>query len=168
MCSNIGSWSYAALDRIEDYTTWSLPAARSTVATVTLKIRKVRPTFKAFLVDDYGVVLRSLCQTEKLASEWEKKKKPREGRSDSGYRKWKTREKAACWAETFLNLTTAVSFSSAAPWSHIYIKFYAATSVNVYLIILYYIQCCCPPYINFPKCCERNLNDWGVLKYANT
>ena len=50
---------------------------RSMVATATLKIHKERPTFKAFLVDDYGVVLRSLCQTEKLASEWERGRKRR-------------------------------------------------------------------------------------------
>lgn len=45
------------------------PAAQSMVATVTLKIHKVRLTFKAFLINDNGIVLRSLCQTEKLASE---------------------------------------------------------------------------------------------------
>lgn len=60
------------LERIGDYTTGSFPAARSMVATVTLKIHKVRPTFKAFLIDYDGVVLRSLCQTEELAPEWER------------------------------------------------------------------------------------------------
>lgn len=39
---------------------------------------KVRPTFEAFLIDDDGVVLRSLCQTEKLASEWERQEKKRQ------------------------------------------------------------------------------------------
>lgn len=44
------------------------------VATVTLKIHKKRDrlTFEAFLINDNGVVLWSLCQTEELASERKK------------------------------------------------------------------------------------------------
>lgn len=58
------------LERIGYYTGDLFPLPP--VATVTLKTCNVRrPTFKAFLVDDDGVVLRSLCQTEKLASEKE-------------------------------------------------------------------------------------------------
>lgn len=85
---------------------------RSMVATATLKIHKERPTFKAFLIDNYGVVLRSLCQTEKLASEWERRK--REDKSNSGYSIWKA---PCCWIKLQY-------IKSAAPWSihNIYIK----------------------------------------------
>lgn len=54
------------------------------VATVTLKIYNVtRPTFKAFLINDNGVVLWSLCQTEKLASERETEKERRDKIADT-------------------------------------------------------------------------------------
>lgn len=65
------------LVRIIDYTMRPSLAAWSLVATVTSKIsiHKARLTFKSFLVDDDGIVLWSLCQTEKLASKLEGKEK---------------------------------------------------------------------------------------------
>lgn len=87
------------------------------VATVTLKIHKVRPTFKAFLVDDYSVVLRSLCQTEELASEWEGQKK--RGQIKHWVQHVKSLRKTACWTKidhiSQVCLTNTASFSSAAP-----------------------------------------------------
>lgn len=71
------------------------------VATETLKIYNVkRPTFKALLIDDNGVVLRSLCQTEKLASERENEKERRAKIADT-IRKYIMKvslfRQAPCW-----------------------------------------------------------------------